>query len=77
MRLHSAFVQHQFVQQADGACVVRIRPAPGAGVDVGTIEEKLRSLFGKDQPLTVVVDETLGNKGRSGKVIPYRTELSF
>jgi phenylacetate-CoA ligase len=73
LRLHYAFVQHEFVQFKDGACRMTIRPAPHTRLDLEHMDALLREVFGKDQPLELIIDDQLGADGR--KVIPYRSEL--
>jgi hypothetical protein len=67
-------VQHELVQRADGTCELALRAAPGLPLDLAAIERDLRTLFG-DVPLTVRPDPALGD--RTGKVLPYRSDLPF
>ncbi len=71
MRLHCAFAQHQFVQQDDGSCTVRVRPVPGLPVDTDGLARKLATLFGESAKIDVIVDKTLGDGMPGGKVEPY------
>ncbi|AWV88866.1 AMP-binding protein [Bradymonas sediminis] len=71
MRLHCAFAQHQFVQQANGACRVRVRPVPGVAVDREGLRRELATLFGEEVDIEVIVDEQLGDGQPGGKVEPY------
>ncbi len=75
LRLHTAFVQHEFVQHTDDSCTLRIRPAPGAPLDIAKLDYVLRTLFGPDQALSIQIDETLGHNSPAGKVLPYRREV--
>lgn len=77
MRLHAAFVQHEFLQRADGSLRCRVRPAPHAPLDLRALEGAIRQLFGDEQPLEIVVDETLGDGRPGGKVLPWRSELDL
>ena len=68
------FVQHEFLQRADGSCCLKIRPAPGGHLEPARIRALLQPLFGGSIPIEVVIDEELGREASSGKVIPYRSE---
>ncbi len=74
LRLHAAFVTHEFVQTADDACVVTLRPVPGVPIDLPRLSLWLGRLFGPDVPVTVRLDPTLGDGRPGGKVTPYRCE---
>lgn len=65
------FAQSQFVQLADGALEIAIRPIPGVPSDTDGIEGSVRSLFGDGQKITVVEDDSLEGK----KIVPFRCEL--
>jgi phenylacetate-CoA ligase len=71
------FIQHEFMQRADGSCRLRIRPAPGGHLEPDRIRSLLRPLFGAETVIEVIIDEELGLEAPSGKVIPYRSELSW
>ena len=70
-----AFVQHEFVQREDGSLEISIRPAAGVRADIDAIARAMCSLFGKDQEVRVRIDETLGERIKGGKSIPYRCEI--
>lgn len=65
------FAQSQFVQLADGALEIAIRPIPGVPADMDGIEESVRSLFGDGQKIRAVEDDSLEGK----KIVPFRCEL--
>jgi phenylacetate-CoA ligase len=65
------FVQHAFVQRADGSCDLVIRPVPGIPVDVDEMRRRLRPLFGDDIAIDVRLDEALGDDQPGGKVVPF------
>lgn len=71
MRLHGVFAQHQFVQEADGRCFVRVRPVPGVPVDRAGLARELATLFGEAAAIDVQIDEQLGDGQPGGKVMPY------
>ncbi|MCP4040344.1 MAG: AMP-binding protein, partial [Gammaproteobacteria bacterium] len=71
----ATFVQHEFVQRADGSLDISIRPAAGARADTAVIVQAIRSLFGRDQEVRVRIDETLGERMKGGKTVPYRCEI--
>ncbi len=73
LRDTAAFVQHELVQAADGACALRLRPIPGVAIDVGALEHGLRALLGADAALTITLDPRLGE---AGKVVPYASNVS-
>ena len=41
------FVQHEFIQRADGSCEVNLSPMPGQYLDVDGIHKRLSALFGQ------------------------------
>lgn len=65
-------LQHEMVQRSDLSCSLRIRPA-SSGIDLGQVQGALEKLFDGDTGFELIVDESLGH--RTGKVLPYRTEL--
>jgi phenylacetate-CoA ligase len=67
-------VQHELVQHADLSCELAVRTMSGAAVDLGPLQRELHALFG-DVALVIRVDPSLGD--RTGKVMPYRSELPF
>ncbi|MEW5723115.1 MAG: AMP-binding protein [Thermodesulfobacteriota bacterium] len=71
------FVQHEFIQRADGSCDLNLRPAPNTVLDPGRVAETLRPLFGPETEIRVHIDENLGENNAGGKVLPYRSELSL
>ncbi|MFU8806088.1 MAG: hypothetical protein ACNA8W_19910 [Bradymonadaceae bacterium] len=73
LRLHYAFVQHEFVQFADRSCRMTIRPAPQVPLNLEHMNALLREVFGEEQALEIVLDPDLG--AGSEKVTPYRSEL--
>ncbi|MBN1947033.1 MAG: phenylacetate--CoA ligase family protein [Bradymonadales bacterium] len=77
MRLCCPFVQHRFLQRADGSCEVTIRPVAGLPLDPERIEQELRRLFGPTQRLTVQVDQFLGQDSTAGKVVSFESELEL
>jgi len=66
-------VQHEFSQQADRSCRLVIQPLAGYQVDVDMVREKLEKLFGPAVPVTVELDQHLGDSRPGGKVIPFRS----
>ncbi|MEW6266030.1 MAG: AMP-binding protein [Thermodesulfobacteriota bacterium] len=76
LRGEFVFVQHEFIQRADGSCELNLRPAAGCPLSEKRILEILRGLFGPDLEIRVNLDETLGDRTASGKVVPYRSELA-
>jgi phenylacetate-CoA ligase len=68
------FVQHAFVQRADGSCDLAIRPAPGCPVDAGAMRARLETLFGSGVAIEVRIDRALGDDQPGGKVVPFRSE---
>ncbi len=54
---------------------ISIRPAAGVRADIDAIARAMGSLFGKDQEVRVRIDETLGERIKGGKSIPYRCEI--
>lgn len=77
MRLHAAFVQHEFLQRRDGSLRCRVRPAPGLPLDLEGLDRALRQLFGQEQALEILVDEHLGEDRPGGKIHPWKTELQL
>jgi phenylacetate-CoA ligase len=67
-------VQHELVQRADLSCELTLRTMSGEPLDVATLELELCALFG-EVPLVIRVDPSLGD--RTGKAMPYRSELPF
>lgn len=64
---------HEFVQHADLACELVVRPLPKAAVELGEIERALRRVLG-DVRLDIRLDPELGDR-TEGKAAPYRSEL--
>ena len=67
-------VQHELVQHADLSCDLALRTMSGDPLDIATLERELRRLFG-EVPLVLRLDPSLGD--RTGKAVPYRSELPF
>jgi phenylacetate-CoA ligase len=64
-------VQFRFEQKKDGACELRVRPIPGSPDDwTARAKRELAELFG-GRPLSVRIDEKLGENAKGGKVVPY------
>jgi phenylacetate-CoA ligase len=68
-------VQHEVVQRADGSCDVALRDVPGAGLDLSEVESALREILGDGISLSVRRDDALGERLKSGKLQPYRSEM--
>ncbi len=66
-------VQHQFEQDASGACNLTYRALAGAAWARGDLEEELHTLMA--QPVTLVEDAELGRRNASDKVIPFRSKM--
>jgi phenylacetate-CoA ligase len=64
---------HEFVQRADRACSVVMRPMPGATPSLEEIRAALARLFG-EVALELRFDPTLGDR-TAGKALPYQSEL--
>jgi phenylacetate-CoA ligase len=75
MRECSVFVQHEFIQHQDGSCTVNFRTGPDAPADLNRIKRELQTLFGKDSRIDVVLDKTLLERSKAGKVLAHRSEL--
>jgi len=73
LRAHP-IVQHELEQRADLSCELTLRPVPGEALDLGAVERDLGALLGA-LPLRVRLDPALGD--RTGKALPYRSELPF
>lgn len=69
-----AFVQHAFVQRANGAIELSLRPIPNVPIPLESMEHALVELFGPRARVAVRVDEELGREG--GKVVAWRSELA-
>ncbi len=74
MRLHP-FLQHEFIQRADGSCDLSIRPAKNAPVDKEGLIKELVRIFGKKTQIRIHMDPNLGQGVPGRKVFPYRSEL--
>ncbi len=74
LRPIAAFVQHALHQRADGSLELRLRPLPGVPLPRADFEDALRSLFGRDARLEVVIDGMLGNA--NGKVVAWRCDVT-
>jgi phenylacetate-CoA ligase len=73
LRAHP-IVQHELAQRADLSCDLTLRPMPGEPLDLGAVARDLAALLGA-LPLRVRLDPALGD--RTGKAMPYRSELPF
>jgi phenylacetate-CoA ligase len=63
-------VQHCFVQNTDRSCTLSIRIFdPKLHYGKKELLEELRALFGLSIPITIIIDQSLGESGK--KVIPY------
>jgi phenylacetate-CoA ligase len=71
LRAHPV-VQHELVQRGDRSCELALRLAAGAPFDRRALERELAALFGA-LPLAIRIDPALGD--RTGKVVPFRSEL--
>jgi phenylacetate-CoA ligase len=69
-------VQHEFIQNADCSCDLRIQPLAGYPIDRECIKEKLIELFGQSTRISVALDERLGDNRQGGKVIPFSCQIT-
>jgi hypothetical protein len=71
LRQNFSVVQHQFVQRADGTCLVRLRPAYGMPINSEQVVGELRALFGRATSIDVQIDDS---PATGEKWVPYRQE---
>ena len=64
---------HEFIQHADLACELTIRPLPGISPDIPAISAAMEKVLG-NLPLHIRIDSALGER-QDGKALPYRSEL--